>query len=91
MAHPKLIVGISGTSRPGNYTSRALEVTLDEIKKADLDARVELVDGRALQLGFPGAPPTADAQRLQTLLREAAGVVLATEEALRGLARALVT
>jgi NAD(P)H-dependent FMN reductase len=80
MAQQKLIVGISGTNRPDNYTSRALQVTLDEIRKADRDARVEIVDGRQLQLAFPGAPPTADAQKLQALLREAAGVVMATPE-----------
>jgi chromate reductase len=80
MAQQKLIVGISGTNRPDNYTSRALQVTLDEIRKADRDARVEIVDGRQLQLAFPGSPPTADAQKLQALLREAAGVVMATPE-----------
>jgi NAD(P)H-dependent FMN reductase len=80
MAQQKLIVGISGTNRPGNYTSRALEVTLDELRKADPTARVELADGREYQLGWPGSPPTADAQRLQGLLRDASGVVLATPE-----------
>ena len=80
MAQQKVIVGISGTNRPDNFTSRALEVTLDEIRKTDPDARVEVVDGRQLQLAFPGSPPTADARKLQTLLREAAGVVLATPE-----------
>jgi NAD(P)H-dependent FMN reductase len=80
MAQQKVIVGLSGTNRPDNFTSRALEVTLDEIRKVDRDARVELVDGRQLQLGFPGSPPTADARKLQTLLRESAGIVLATPE-----------
>jgi chromate reductase len=80
MAQQKLIVGISGTNRPDNYTSRALEVTLDEIRKADPDTRIEIVDGRQLRLEFPGSPPTADARKLQALLREAAGVVLATPE-----------
>ena len=80
MPKQKLIVGVSGTNRPDNYTSRALGVTLDEIRKADPEARVEIVDGRQLQIGFPGSPPTADARRLQALLREAAGVVLATPE-----------
>jgi chromate reductase len=80
MAQQKLIVGISGTNRPGNYTSRALDVTLDEIQKVDRDARIEILDGRQLQLDFPGSPPTADAHRIQALLREAAGVVLATPE-----------
>lgn len=80
MAQDRLIVGISGTNRADNYTSRALAVTLDEVRKADGDARVELVDGRQLQLGFPDSEPTADARRLQALLRDAAGVVLATPE-----------
>jgi NAD(P)H-dependent FMN reductase len=80
MAPQKLIVGISGTNRPDNFTSRALEVTLDEIRRSDPDARIESIDGRHLQLGFPGSPATADARRLQALLREAAGVVLATPE-----------
>jgi NAD(P)H-dependent FMN reductase len=80
MAEQKLIVGISGTNRPDNYTSRALAVSIDEIRKVDRDARIEVVDGRQLQLGFPGSPPSADAHRMQALLREAAGVVLATPE-----------
>jgi NAD(P)H-dependent FMN reductase len=80
MAKQKLIVGISGTNRPDNYTSRALEVTLDEIRKVDHDARIEIVDGRQLKLEFPGSPLTADARKVQGLLREAAGVVLATPE-----------
>lgn len=80
MDKKKLIVGVSGTNRPDNYTSRALAVALDEIRKVDPEARVELVDGRQLQLAFPGFPQSADAQKLQALLREASGVVLATPE-----------
>lgn len=80
MSQQKLIVGISGTNRPDNYTSRALDVTLDEIRKADANAQIEVLDGRHLQLAFPGAPATADAHKLQALLRQAAGVVLATPE-----------
>ena len=80
MAGEKLIVGVSGTNRPDNFTSRALDVTLDEIRKLDAGARVEVLDGRHLQLAFPGSPQTPDAQKLQALLRQAAGVVLATPE-----------
>jgi NAD(P)H-dependent FMN reductase len=78
MAHRKLIVAISGTNRPDNYTARALGVTVDELRKSD--AEVELIDGRQLTLGFPGTPTTEDARKLQALLRDAAGVVLATPE-----------
>jgi chromate reductase, NAD(P)H dehydrogenase (quinone) len=78
MAPRKLIVGVSGTNRPDNYTWRALSVTADELRKSD--AEVELVDGRQLTLGFPGMPATDDARRLQERLRASAGVVLATPE-----------
>jgi NAD(P)H-dependent FMN reductase len=80
MAQQRLIVGISGTNRPDNFTSRALAVTLDEVGRSDRDCRTETVDGRHLQIGFPGSPPTDDARRLQSLLREAGGVVFATPE-----------
>lgn len=79
MANRKLIVAVSGTSRPDNYTSRALAVTVDQLRRsADVD--VEVVDARNLTLSFPGAPPTEDARELQARVRAAAGVVFATPE-----------
>jgi NAD(P)H-dependent FMN reductase len=41
---------------------------------------VELIDAGQLTLGFPGAPVTDDARRLQATLRAAHGVVIATPE-----------
>src|SRR5688572_18744177 len=72
------IAAISGTSRPGNYTAHALAVTVDELRKRG--HTVDLIDAREVTLTFPGHPPTDDAQRLQTMIRAAHGVVLATPE-----------
>jgi len=72
------IVCISGTSRPGNYTSRALAVVVDELKKRNVETTV--IDARDLTLGFPGYPKTEDAARLQAAVEGASGVVLATPE-----------
>jgi chromate reductase len=72
------IVAVSCTGRPGNYTSHALAVTVDELRARGHN--VELIDAGELTLAFPGAPVTEDARRLQATLRTAHGVVLATPE-----------
>lgn len=74
----KYVVCISGTSRPGNFTSKALAVVTDELKQIGLEHL--LYDARDLQLGFPGTPATPDAQRLRDAVKDAAGVILATPE-----------
>ena len=72
------IVCVSGTSRPDNYTSRALGIVIDELSA--LGRAPEVFDARELTLSFPGEPPTKDAQRLQAAVEAASGVVLATPE-----------
>lgn len=72
------IVCISGTSRPDNFTSRALGLVVDELTNQGADAVV--FDGRDLDLAFPGQPPTDDARRLTEAVRVADAVVLATPE-----------
>ncbi len=72
------IVCISGTSRPDNYTSKALAVVVAELEKQGVE--VASFDARELSLDFPGGPPTEDAVSLQAAVREADGVVLATPE-----------
>ncbi len=72
------IVCVSGTSRPGNYTSRALAVVVDELRARGHEPTV--LDARNLSLSFPGSPPTSDALHLQETLRSATGVVLASPE-----------
>ena len=56
------IVSVSGTSRPDNYTSRALGIVNAELSV--LGHAPEVFDARDLTLSFPGHPPTDDAQRL---------------------------
>lgn len=48
------ILCIFGTSRPGNYTSRALAVVRDELRERR--AETHFVDARELDLPFPGHP-----------------------------------
>lgn len=74
----KSIVTISGTSRPDNFTSRALGVVNDELKRKGIEPVV--FDARELTLAFPGQPETDDAKRLQEAVGNASGVILATPE-----------
>lgn len=72
------IVCISGTSRPENFTHRALAIVVDELQKIGLDTQV--FDARDLSLSFPGYPETPDATRLREAVQGAAAVVLASPE-----------
>lgn len=72
------IVSISATSRPDNYTARALDVVNAEL--ASLGHTPEVFDARRLVLSFPGQAPTEDAKRLRASVQAATGVVLATPE-----------
>ena len=78
MATPRRLLALSGTSRPGNFTSMALAVSTERLRQIGED--VEVVDARDLTLGFPGLPQTPDARRLITAAKAAHGVVLATPE-----------
>jgi NAD(P)H-dependent FMN reductase len=72
------IVCISGTSRPGNYTSQALAVVVDELRKAG--ERHSVFDAREMALSFPGHPPTQDSENLLAAVTGASGVILASPE-----------
>ena len=72
------IVTICGTSRPGNYTSFALNVVNETFRARDVE--VEYFDARELTLNFPGNPATDDAKRMQEACREADAVVIASPE-----------
>jgi len=74
----RLIITISGTSRPDNYTSKALAIVNDELTRRDASPRI--FDGRDMTLSFPGQPETDDARALRSAITEASGVVLATPE-----------
>ena len=72
------IVTISGTSRPDNYTSKALDVVNAELRKNNIEPVV--FDARDLSLSFPGQTPSEDSRKLIESVTDAAGVVLATPE-----------
>lgn len=72
------IVCISGTSRPENYTSRALQVVVDEL--CNQDAEPIVFDARDLSLGFPGETETRDAKKLREAVATAPAIILATPE-----------
>lgn len=72
------IVCISGTSRPDNYTARALGVVTKAL--TELGHEPEVFDARELTLSFPGSDPTVDAIRLRNAVEAASGIVLATPE-----------
>ena len=72
------IVCISGTSRPGNYTSRAMAVTVAELKT--LGETIHSIDARDLTLPFPGQQETADSENLREVVGEASAVLIASPE-----------
>ncbi len=74
------IVTILGTSRPGNFTAKALALVVDELRT---QARVEVttIDPSRMHLPFPGQPGEfPDQQGVPDAVKSATGVVLATPE-----------
>lgn len=72
------IVTICGTSRPGNFTGKALRVVEQELREQEL--KLTSFDTGSMTLNFPGFGTTEDATRLQEAIGEASGIVLATPE-----------
>lgn len=72
------VVAISGTSRPDNYTARALAVVVDELEQAG--ETVTVFDARNLDLRFPGHGDTTDAERLRAAVEDASALVIASPE-----------
>jgi chromate reductase len=77
---PIRIVVINGSVRPGNYTSMASAYVVDELCKHP-KVSVEEVHPAELNLPFPGTDPHSPAtKKLQQIVAQATGVVLATPE-----------
>ena len=72
------IVSISGTSRPNNFTFKALGVVNDQLTL--LGHSPQVFDARNLNLSFPGSPASEDSNALREAVADAAGIVLATPE-----------
>ena len=73
------IVAIVGTVRPGNYTSKALRLAVEEVERHP-ECSCELIDPATMDLPFPGGKITADAERLQESVSRATGIILSTPE-----------
>ncbi len=74
------IAVILGTARPGNYTSKALALVIDEIEKRDGIA-LNFIDPAKLNLSAPGADPDSpDATALRETISKATGVIFSTPE-----------
>ena len=74
------IVTILGTTRPGNFTAKALALVVDELRQQKRVNVTEINPG-GMQLLFPGEPgESRDSESLQNAVQRATGVVLATPE-----------
>ena len=77
---PIKIVTICGSVRPGNYTSKALALVLDEFAKR-ADVEVDALDLSAFNLPIPGTMARdSSAERFRETIKAATGIVLATPE-----------
>ena len=73
------IVAISGSVRPNNYTSRALALVIDEIRK-NPDIHLETIDPIEMNLALPGKESDQSSALLQNIVSNATGIILATPE-----------
>src|ERR1700675_2048661 len=77
---PIHIVLINGSVRPGNYTSMASALVVDELRK-DPQVSVEVINPLELDLPLPGINPNAEGTRkLKDSVKEATAIILATPE-----------
>ncbi len=72
------IVTVCGTSRPGNFTRKALTIVEKELGQHPLE--LNTFDAGNMTLAFPGAEGTEDARRLRDAVGTASGIVIATPE-----------
>jgi FMN reductase len=74
------IVLVKGSVRPGNYTSMAAALVLDELGKHK-GVSVEVIDPGVLDLSPPGTEEgKPDPKRIREIVKAATGIVLATPE-----------
>lgn len=74
------ILTVVGTSRPGNYTSKAVKLVVDELR-SQADVAAEIFDPAEDRLPLPGLNgDDSGAHKLQEAVRNATGVILSTPE-----------
>ncbi len=74
------IAVVKGSIRPGNYTSKALSLVIDELYKND-DVTLSVIDPAELDLPFPGLPSNSkDPEKIKELVINSTGLVFSTPE-----------
>lgn len=74
------IVAICGSVRPGNFTSKALALVIDEFRK-NHGVELQVIDPAMLELPLPGTGNESPAtQTVKAAVAQATGVVMATPE-----------
>lgn len=77
---PIEIVTICGSARPGNYTSKALALVSDELRK-DKKVKVVEIDLASIDLPVPGrAAQDSSAEQFREMVKKATAIVIATPE-----------
>ncbi|NQZ58752.1 MAG: NAD(P)H-dependent oxidoreductase [Lentisphaeraceae bacterium] len=72
------IVTLLGSVQAGTNTGKALQVVEDYLRQQG--AEVARIDPAVLELNLPGREETADAKKIQELVKAADGIVLSTPE-----------
>ena len=72
------IAVLLGSVRPGNYTSKAAALVVDELRSRGV--HVDVIDPAGMQLPLPGTGTSPDAERMQEIVRDASALVLCTPE-----------
>ena len=77
--HKIKLVAIQGSVRPDNNTAKALAIVVEAAEQIP-GVSFEIIDPTDMNLALPGKGETKDALRMQQVLSDADGVVLATPE-----------
>ena len=72
------ITAAGGSVRPGNFTTKALALVLDELRHREV--AVDVIDLAKLDLPLPGKGESQDTNKAQEMVSRATGVILATPE-----------
>ncbi len=73
------ISAILGSVRPNNFTSKALQLAIDELDSNDRFTTT-LIDPGSMNLPFPGHQENPDAQSIRETVINSTGVIFATPE-----------
>lgn len=69
---------ILGSVRPGNYTSMAAALVVDELRSRDV--HVDVIDPASMQLPLPGTGTSPDTEKMADIVRDATALVMCTPE-----------